>query len=64
MFKETIREEVWLRAYIAAMHKGTVIYSAEEAAKKCLDAFDREFGKQLDVEFSFPPPLNDDPTCG
>lgn len=59
MQKETIREEVWLRAYIAAMHKGTTISSAENQAKVCLKAFDREFEKHLSNDNSFPFPLDD-----
>lgn len=42
MQKDTVREEVWIRAYVAGREK-TGVYLAVKEAQECLEAFDKEF---------------------
>jgi len=41
--KETIREEVWLRAYEASMARGNGVNVSAGQASDCLTKFDAEF---------------------
>ena len=41
--KETIREEVWLRAYEASMDHGHGVVVSADCATDCLTRFDAEF---------------------
>jgi len=53
--KETIREEVWLRAYEASMARGNGVTSSIGQAAECLLRFDAEFPnhKLTDADLPF-----------
>lgn len=58
--KETIREEVWIRAFEASSRRGSGLYSAIEDAKTCLEDFDKTFPQHSSSSSpDFPFPLND-----
>lgn len=43
MQKDTVREEVWIRAYEASRNRGNGVSSSVHEAKECLEEFDKEF---------------------